>query len=125
MKRYVEAFNLNILHGSWVEASSFNTLTKTWKINLCTPFGPKTVKAKHLVQATGVGSATPYVPEIPGAETYKGVNIHSVEYKNPTTLTDKGAKVSKEFWEKDGETCILTLVPSPVRNHHRVCQFGL
>lgn len=94
MKRYASAFNLNILHCSTMEASSFNSITKTWNIKLSTPSGPKTVKAKHLVQATGIGGAEPYIPEIPGAQAYKGVNIHSVEYKNPKTLTDKGAKVS-------------------------------
>lgn len=95
MKRYASNFNLNILHSSWVECSSFNKVTKTWNVKIRTPSGTKTVKAKHLVQATGIGGAEPYIPEIPGADVYKGINIHSVEYKNPKILSEKGAKVSE------------------------------
>lgn len=95
MKRYASTFNLNILHSSAMEGASFHKATKTWKIKLRTPSGPKTVKAKHLVQATGIGGAEPYVPELPGEKAYQGVNIHSAEYKNPKVLSDKGVKVSR------------------------------
>lgn len=93
MKKYATTFNLNILHSSSVEGSSFNTATHTWTVKVRTPTGSKVVRAKHLVQSTGVGGSKPFVPNLPGAEDYKGVNIHSERYKNPQTLTDQGAKV--------------------------------
>lgn len=94
MKRYASAFNLNTLWSTTVEATSFNKITKVWTVKLRTPFGPKTVKARHLVQASGLAGAEAYVPEIPGKEKYKGVNLHSAHYKNPQVLKDKGVKVS-------------------------------
>lgn len=81
------------MHSSWIEASAFDVATKTWHAQLHTPSGTKTVQAKHLINATGIGGTTPYVPEIPGADQYQGVNIHSVAYKNPGQLSDQGAKV--------------------------------
>lgn len=127
MKRYAAHFNLNILHSSAAEGSSFNKITQTWTVRIRTPTGPKTVTAKHLVQATGLGGNEPYVPEIPGAELYKGVNIHSVGYKNPRTLSDKGAKVRGRnlpiVWVK---TYMLTLLSHPpVGPHHRLGELGL
>lgn len=95
MKTYAATFHLNMLNSSVVEGSSFDKSKGIWTIKVHTPWGSKVVKAKHLVQATGVGGSKPYIPSIPGAESYKGLNLHSVEYKNSRkTLSDKGAKVS-------------------------------
>lgn len=93
MKKYASTFNLNILHSSRVEGSSFNTTTRMWTIKVRTPAGSKIVRSKHLVQCTGIGGSKGFVPNLPGAEEYQGVNIHSERYKNPRTLTDQGAKV--------------------------------
>lgn len=93
MKTYAATFHLNILNASTVEGSSFNTTTRTWTVKVRTPAGIKVIKAKHLVMSTGIGGSKPYLPDLPGVEGYKGVNIHSERYKNPQTLTDKGAKV--------------------------------
>lgn len=91
MKRYAEAFNLNLLNSSTVEASCFNESKGTWHFKVQTPWGQKTVVAKHLVQATGSVASTPYLPSIPGQ--YDGVSIHSAEYKNPKVLSQEGVKV--------------------------------
>ncbi|CAN8101232.1 unnamed protein product [Discula destructiva] len=92
MKNYVATFHLNMLNSSSVQESSFNQTTRTWNFKIRTPFGTKVVKSKHLVQSTGIGGQCGYVPDIPGAMDFKGVNIHSEQYKNPRTLSDKGAK---------------------------------
>lgn len=96
MRMYATTFNLNILHSSALEGSSFNTTTRTWTLKVRTPAGLKVVRSKHLVQCTGVGGSKPFMPNLPGAESYQGVNIHSERYKNPQTLTDQGAKVRKK-----------------------------
>lgn len=93
MKKYAATFHLNSLYSSYIEGSSFNKTTKKWTFKVRTPQGTKIVKSKILVQCTGIGGQKGFVPEIPGE--YKGVNIHSDRYKNPRTLTDKGAKVRR------------------------------
>lgn len=94
MRNYAAAFHLNVLGSSAVEACSFRRATRTWTLRVRTPSGTKVVRARHLVQCTSVGGSKPYMPSLPGAEAYKGVSIHSAEYKNPGTLSAKGAKVS-------------------------------
>lgn len=97
MKNYATTFNLNILNSSTVEASSFNRSKGTWSVRIQTPYGVKTVTAKHLVQCTGIGCQKPFTPKIPGKELYKGISIHSAEYKNPKQLIDQGVKVRSPF----------------------------
>ncbi|ROW04748.1 hypothetical protein VMCG_04719 [Cytospora schulzeri] len=92
MKNYVATFNLNILNSSTVEASAFNQSKGVWNMRIRTPYGVKTVIAKHLVQSTGIGCQKPNIPKLPGGELYKGISIHSAEYKNPKQFTGNGAK---------------------------------
>lgn len=92
MKKYAATFNVNILNSSTLEGSSFNKTAGIWSFKVRTPKGTKVIKSKYFVQSTGVGGQKAFVPSIPGE--YKGVNIHSDRYKNPRTLSDKGAKVS-------------------------------
>lgn len=95
MRNYAATFHLNILYSSTIEGCSFSTARGAWTVRVRTPTGPRVVRAKHLVQSTGLGGSEPYMPSLPGAEAYKGVNLHSVAYKNPKTLSDKGAKVRR------------------------------
>ncbi|KAI3390953.1 hypothetical protein diail_8327 [Diaporthe ilicicola] len=93
MREFASKFNLNILHSSVLVGSSFNKTKGVWNAKIRTPFGIKTLRAKQLVQATGVGCDHPYIPKLPGKESYKGVaSFHSKEYKNPKQLFDRGAK---------------------------------
>ncbi|ROW11857.1 hypothetical protein VPNG_04914 [Cytospora leucostoma] len=92
MKNYADTFKLNIINSSTVEASSLNQSKGVWDIKIHTPHGSKTVKARHLVQCTGTTGQRPFIPNIPGKESYKGTSVHSAEYKNPKQLIDLGAK---------------------------------
>lgn len=94
-KRIASTFDLNIWLGTTVKSTTQNATTKDWTIVLQTPNGERTVHAKHLVQATGVGSRFPYIPKLDNDETqYKGISIHSQYFKNGTLLAEKGVKVS-------------------------------
>ncbi|KAG9603388.1 hypothetical protein KCU77_g923, partial [Aureobasidium melanogenum] len=91
LKRYVKLLDLYVINS--VE------ITKTvlggdgrWRVEFKTPYGPRTTIAKHLVQATGIGSQVPYTPSIPERQAYDGAAIHSTQYKNPTLIKDQGVK---------------------------------
>lgn len=43
-------------------------------------------QSKMVVSATGTAK-NPFIPEIEGLSTYKGLSIHSVDYKNPDPIT--------------------------------------
>ncbi|KLU88052.1 hypothetical protein MAPG_07039, partial [Magnaporthiopsis poae ATCC 64411] len=93
MRRYVAEFHLNILTSSRVQSSVFDTSTKKWTITIKTPAGRVTATARHVVQATGLGSQQPFVPKLADEGLYKGVAIHSTEYQNPeVSLKAKGVR---------------------------------
>ncbi|KAI1029183.1 hypothetical protein LB503_013324 [Fusarium chuoi] len=92
LAQYVASFNLNIITSATIQLTVYDRSSEKWTIELQTPTGVITVTAKQLVQATGVSSQKPYVPTIASAEVYKGINIHSSDYKNGRTLVEQGIK---------------------------------
>ncbi|KAH7464405.1 hypothetical protein FOXG_17115 [Fusarium oxysporum f. sp. lycopersici 4287] len=92
LKRYVEEFRLNVVTGSVIQWTTYDSAAKQWKIKIRTPGGEKIATARHLVQATGIASQKPYLPSIGDKHIYKGFNLHSSEYKNPAQLREKGVK---------------------------------
>lgn len=87
LRRYVNEFHLNTLLSTTTKSATYDN--GQWTVQVVTPSGEHTIKAKHLVQATGVSSQKPYVPEVAN-EGYKGLNMHSSQYKNAALLKDKG-----------------------------------
>ncbi|KAH7244497.1 uncharacterized protein BKA55DRAFT_692296 [Fusarium redolens] len=90
--QYVATFNLNVITSAQVQSTMYNKSNEKWTVRLQTPAGAITVTAKHLVQATGVSSQKPYVPFIPDRQVYKGISIHSSDYKNCQRLANQGVK---------------------------------
>ncbi len=93
MRRFGEAFDLNVIHGTKVKATSFDGSNKTWTVNLTTQAAVKTVHCKHLALATGIGSWVPHIPAIPNGDAYSGTVMHSHHYKNAERLATQGVKV--------------------------------
>lgn len=94
VRKYVSAFNLNVITSCKIITTSRDEERGVWNITFETPTGIKSATSKHLVQATGFGSQIPYTPTIPDADLYKGKVLHSAHYKNANILRDQGVKVS-------------------------------
>ncbi|QPC76862.1 hypothetical protein HYE68_007614 [Fusarium pseudograminearum] len=92
LRRFVSRFNLNIITSAKIQSTAYNKLSKKWKIKVETPTKIITVTAKHVVQATGIGSQKPHVPIIANAHDYKGIAIHSSDYRNGQRLVNQGVK---------------------------------
>ncbi|KAI5456708.1 hypothetical protein BGZ63DRAFT_467875 [Mariannaea sp. PMI_226] len=92
VRRYVATFNLNIITSASIQSTVYDVSSKSWTVKLQTPAGQLKVVAKHLVQATGLGSQKEYIPKLENEGLYKGINLHSVNYKNANKLKEQGAK---------------------------------
>jgi cation diffusion facilitator CzcD-associated flavoprotein CzcO len=90
----VAAFNLDMITSAKVLSTVYDQSAKRWVVKFQTPSGQRTAVAKHLVQATGIGSQKPYLPRMAEEGLYKSINIHSAEYNNPAKLKEKGVKAS-------------------------------
>ncbi|KAL4736214.1 monooxygenase [Aspergillus similis] len=92
VRRYVDSFNLNTLHSVEVHWIEYDELAKKWFITLQTPTGQRKATSKHLVLATGIRSQKPNMPHIAEPHQYKGVSIHSTEYRNAKLLRESVVK---------------------------------
>lgn len=88
-------FHLNVMLSTTVKSTTYNTIDKNWTCQLETAgqSGSKTIISKHLVQATGIGSGTPYMPSIQNEDLFAGLSLHSTYYRNARLLAEQGVKV--------------------------------
>lgn len=97
--RYAATFNLNVLLQTTVKAIKQDASSKHWTVTLSQRQSDGShreieVKAKHIVQSTGVGSQIPYTPTLENAAAeYGGKILHSVRFKNASNLAEQGVKV--------------------------------
>lgn len=89
LKRFVTAFHLNVINSAEVIKTT-QTQDKRWHVVLQTPTGTRTIIAKHIVQATGIGSQKPYLPPMTDKQLYRGIDLHSAQYRNVKELKDQG-----------------------------------
>jgi cation diffusion facilitator CzcD-associated flavoprotein CzcO len=91
LRNYVETFKLDVIGSVEIIKTTLNEDGR-WRVEFRTPDGEYSVFAKHLVQATGIGSQIPYTPDIQEQKAYRGIAIHSSQYKNADKLKDQGVK---------------------------------
>ena len=89
VRRYVKAFQLNIITSAEIIKTT-ELPDERWIVNFQTPAGVYTVVARHLVQATGIGSQKPHLPIIKDEHLFSGINIHSKYYKSAKGLQNQG-----------------------------------
>lgn len=87
-------FNLSMVNSAQIQSTHYDTTTERWQVKFQTPAGKYTATAKQLVQATGVGSQKPNMPQVADRQLYQGISVHSAQYKNAQELKNKGVKVS-------------------------------
>ncbi|KAG8357847.1 hypothetical protein FVEN_g4332 [Fusarium venenatum] len=92
LRRFVSSFNLNVVTSATIQSTVYDTLNKEWTIKVKTPAAAVAVVAKHVVQATGIASQKPHVPTITNTNVYKGIAIHSSNYRNGQHLANQGVK---------------------------------
>ncbi|KAL4895775.1 hypothetical protein BDV59DRAFT_199761 [Aspergillus ambiguus] len=92
VRRYVEAFNLDMITSSQIQSTQYDPSAQRWEIGFRTPTGQHTAISKHLVIASGFGSQKIMVPSIPGRQLYQGISIHSQEFQNGDRLKEQGIK---------------------------------
>lgn len=99
LRRYIASFNLNIVTSATIQSTRYDQSTKQWTVLFQTPTGKCTVICKHLVQATGIASQKPYIPNLQNRGLYEGINAHSVQYRNADEFREKGVKVRPDIFK--------------------------
>ncbi|KAF5022537.1 hypothetical protein F66182_5439 [Fusarium sp. NRRL 66182] len=94
MARFAEKLDLNkrVLYGAQPKSTLYDQERQVWESQISCGGNEVHVSAKFLVIATGAGFAGKFIPDIPGADLYKGTMRHSVDYTDAKELVEKGAK---------------------------------
>lgn len=91
---YVSYFNINPLFKRTVEFAKFEESKGKWNVKVRNGNSGDVEEyfCKFLVVATGEASY-PFIPEVPGLESFKGEAIHSTKYKNGEKFKGKSVLV--------------------------------
>lgn len=94
LEAYVEAMELNVWTGAELVSAERDALDTTWEARLRLADGQeRTIRAPHLVLATGGHSGVPYRPALPGLSDFSGDVLHSSEYGNGLLYAGRRAVV--------------------------------
>lgn len=90
MVRSADGFGIrpDIRFRTRVTAATWDEASKRWRISIETPDGPETLTARALVSAIGQLSL-PSIPDIAGADRFKGRIFHSAEWPEDLDLNGK------------------------------------
>ncbi|THX94311.1 hypothetical protein D6D08_01703 [Aureobasidium pullulans] len=91
IRRYAQTFRLDIINSVEIVQTTLDKDGR-WNIRFQTPDGMSTAIARHLVQATGIGSQKPYLPPMLKHQAFRGTSIHSSQYRNAKELKDRGVE---------------------------------
>jgi putative flavoprotein involved in K+ transport len=80
LEMYTKVMELNYWANTECKRAKFDTATHTWQVDVVREGKPATLKPTHIVFATGM-SAVPNLPKYPGAENFKGKQVHSSQYR--------------------------------------------
>ena len=120
---YAKVMELNFWGSTVCKNAHYDEAAGEWTVTVEREGQTLTLRPKQLVLATGL-SGSKYVPEIPGAATFKGPQYHSSEHDAGEDLSGKNAVVigsnnsahdlCVELWEHDASVTMIQRSPTIV-----------
>ncbi|KAL4919242.1 hypothetical protein BDW62DRAFT_179715 [Aspergillus aurantiobrunneus] len=92
MDHYGDIMSLNIKRATLAGRIEYNELTQRYSVELQSENGIKTVRARHVVLATGIFSDIPVRPTFPGEDRFKGQVYHTSAHKSAALVADARSK---------------------------------
>ena len=116
LESYTKIMELNYWSSTECTDASFDEATQEWTVNVVRNGEKVTLRPKQLVLATGM-SGRPNVPEIPGADTFKGEIHHSSkhgsseEYRGKKVVVlgsnNSAHDICAALWENDADVTMI------------------
>jgi putative flavoprotein involved in K+ transport len=85
---YARLLDLDVWTNTTCSAARYDDATGSWSIDMLRDGATTTVRAAHLVFATGM-SGYPHVPDLPGRADFGGVQLHSSRYTGGAAFAAK------------------------------------
>ncbi|KAL1970059.1 hypothetical protein VTN77DRAFT_6464 [Rasamsonia byssochlamydoides] len=92
-KKWVTKYGINVWLSTNLESGIWDESRKRWILQLGNRHadgdGLQSISCSHVVMAVGGGCQVPIMPVYPGQEKFKGIVLHSADYKNPFSWKGK------------------------------------
>lgn len=116
LEMYVKVMELNYWHSTECRGAQYNADTQDWTVTVVREGKTVVLRPKQLVLATGM-SGMPNVPQFPGAETFRGTQQHSSQFRGTDNYRGKKCVVlgsnnsahdiSAALWEQDADVTMI------------------
>ncbi len=116
LEMYVKVMELNYWHSTVCRGAEYHADTQDWTVIVDREGETVVLRPKQLVLATGM-SGMPNIPQIPGAETFRGTQQHSSQFRGTDNYRDKKCVVigsnnsahdiCAALWEQDADVTMI------------------
>jgi putative flavoprotein involved in K+ transport len=123
LEMYAKVMELNYWTSSECKSARFDTSSKEWTVVVDRAGKHMTLRPKQLVLATGM-SGMPEVPKFPGADRFRGEQLHSSQFVSGEKYTGKRCVVigsnnsahdiCADLWENDAVVTMVQRSPTVV-----------
>ncbi len=116
LEAYTKVMELDYWSDTECRNARWDEAAQTWVVSVMRGGQPVTLRPKQLILATGM-SGMPQVPTFPGADRFKGVQLHSSEYRSGDAWRGKRCVVvgsnnsahdiCADLWENEADVTML------------------
>jgi len=83
-ENWVKDFKIKVWSGTVLENGTWLPHEDAWELRVIRDGKPASIKARHIVMATGAGCQVPVIPALDNANRFKGDALHSAAYTSAT-----------------------------------------
>jgi putative flavoprotein involved in K+ transport len=123
LEMYAKVMELNVWGGATCRLATYDDVAGEWVVEIERRGDIVVVRPKHLVLATGL-SGVPVRPDLPGADVFAGVQMHSSEYRGGAEVAGRrcvvlGANnsahdIAVDLWGRGAEVAMIQRSPTTV-----------
>ncbi|MEZ4657392.1 MAG: NAD(P)/FAD-dependent oxidoreductase [Caldilineaceae bacterium] len=117
LEMYTKVMELNYWSSTFCRHAEYDEVAQEWTVTVERDGEPVVLKPKQLVLATGGALSSPRTPDIPGAETFRGVQFHSSRFYSGTEWAGKQCivlgtgtsahDICADLWEHGAEVTMI------------------
>jgi putative flavoprotein involved in K+ transport len=134
LEMYVKVMELNYWHSTECRSAQFQEDTQDWTVTVERAGKTVVLRPKQLVLATGM-SGMPNIPRIPGAESFRGTQYHSSQFRGLDDYRGKKCVVlgsnnsahdiCAALWEQDADVTMIQRSSTHVVRSGTLMELGL
>lgn len=134
LEMYVKVMELNYWHSTECRSAEFHADTQDWMVTVEREGRTVVLRPKQLVLATGM-SGMPNVPQIPGAEFFRGTQQHSSQFRGTEDYrhrkcvvlgsNNSAHDICAALWEQDADVTMIQRSSTHVARSNSLMELAL